>query len=753
VLSPPDPIHEFMDLSKRLWPLLSSNTMNITLNNKPLTVSRDNILIKHENCVQIVEPLQPLPMACGRLRYEEFTIESIDTTAENASLILGFALNGIQGQKLTKTKFSVGIDLFNATVFDGFSIAQPLSIPFTICIGDRIGIGMCFECHSDEQQLDCFFATRNGSLIYESRSVIATHRGFYLSSLFSLNTSVALSVNRGHLPFAFDITSFQKKHGAAHDFFRSYLSVSNHLYNTDGQIPFWTPQRISENFAFCDDYSFIGKAIEKLPESGFITKIARFQIQLYRWQKLHMIFIQHMIEHSSKPSLHPNFATQAVLNETLSLERFDTFHVDFNKDLVDVQRQILRVLTNLRYQTQLNILIEVAERYKMRGKSIFEDENEIRGGGFEGWIKMALFMSTHHGASDWIQLIRDSALEQLLEADFNLSAACPGYLDDNTNFEEPHHKEISLEDVEASKQDADGHSEKNNEKSSQTEPEVDETGTDEEEERKAIRIIAIASTMRAWAAWMGAFIDNLESELLLSEETRKMEPIPKDVTLTVLSKGIMHLANKKKDQQSEELIPSPSWLLVQYLSLGFGYDSNINTIPSTFEDAVGRLICYFDAQAERLSPTDISMLQADLNRLMDSRHDHEELAYLQHQFQLATGEWVPPVELAKMIYSQTAPGLLSLSSPLPSSFSASSSQSTTTYASSIQQHELPNPTESTTHHQPTTDSTTHLGPFMNNSNVTKWIVLGGVAVAVLSGLMGAAIAVSISSLKSRSNRN
>jgi hypothetical protein len=723
----PDPISEFTVLSKSLWPSWVNDRLKMSVDHEKQEQLRLNIRLESSKAIQILAPLQPLPLACGRLRYEEFEIKSIDTTYGDPCAIFGYGLPGIEGHALAKTKFSFGIDIFRLEAFEGAAIPLSQHEPVKIKAGDRIGIGMCFECHSDETQLDCFFATLNGALIYESRCLGAIHRGFYSTTIYSPNTSMILSLNRGDQPFAFDVKGFQKKHASDHSFFRSYLPTSHHLFNLDGQTPFWTPQKISENFAFAIDYRPVAQNLQKSPNFQFYLEIASSQRQIYMWLKIYGLVVRYQEEHPNKDSLPQQLASQEAINATLSRLGFNSFLVDFNKPLLDVWNQILVGLTDLRYQSQVKLIYNAAERYKTRKMSIFEDEDEIRGGSFEGWLKQAIFLHESIGTleNDWVLFARDTTLEELVEADFHLQAACPGYLEEYLH--EPHHED-HLDVIEDVPMPDTMLSEEIPESSFEA-PEVE---MDPEEEIKATKMIAIGSAMRAWAAWMGVFVENLESELCALEfgtVPQKHPLVPRDLTLNFASKLILRqYSNPTKKSDSKK--PSPIWLWMQYMSLGFGPHPDINHIPSTIEEAIDGLERYFDAQCSNLSQTDISILETDLGHLLSSDSFHPDLLYLLHQTQLALGSKMSNQELGSRIIQILPNDVLSLIK-LPESTIKSQ-------VTEITPPTPPLPRRSTVNEPAQLENT------KSSQATSQWFVIGAAGLAVASACAGALFAILIS---------
>jgi len=596
----------------------------------------NRLTVEANQCTQLVQPLLPLPVGCGRIKYLEFRIDEMKIDDKHHSMTFGLALPQLQGQWLGKVKNSACVNVSADLLLDGSLFPKALPIPIHPSRGHVIGIGLCYECHNDEQQMDCFFATVNGRLLCESRCMSASFRGFFLLTLFVQHVSMVLSVNRGDQPFLFDVAAFQRSHASPDNFYHSYLRVSDNLFNQHGEELFWTPSRMAEMFAYHEMYLPVGKAMESLLSDSYIHTVASCQRQLHHWQMLFR-YIDEQLSILSPSNMPARLDSQVALDMSVRAAHFEPFVVDFEVGFPGIKHQIWKHLTDLRWNIQLAMIRAAIEHLQVRA-SLFDDQEELRGGSFEGWLKLAVFLSDTLDdparKSDWLDFVRDSTLERLLESEFDIASSCPGYIIDDEN---------------------DGA----------------ECGFDENEDEKAHRMLAIATTVNAWASWLGTFIAHLET--LFSSPSppphllSKVDRIIKDPTLIALSRAVVvqlptYSSSSSPSPSSSSNAPSHAWMLLQYISLGFANGSSINHIPLTGREAHENLASYFDSNFQCLySDADLAQIMEDAAKLLNAPHegDVEELAYLKHQWQLATGEWPSYQLLAQSLLQQLPSTLVS----------------------------------------------------------------------------------------------
>lgn len=667
-----------------------------------------SVVINAGVSIELVEPLQPLPMASGRLRFIEFQVGAIQTHDSGTSLLVGVALPGIQGDWIGKTRGSVAVDFMRSVVYEGSRIALPLSSSISLVQGDTIGIGMSFECHDDELQMDTFFATYNGQLIFESRCLASANRGFFHIDIQSIGVSTLLTANQGASPFSFDLVKFQQSI-ASHPFYRTYLPYNP--FNTEGTEIYWTHSRICHQYAFRRHYKPIEAALSKLPHSSFHERIASIQLQIFRWQKLIALF--HRDETLNEfERLPEHFNSSIALHETLVTEDFKPFTIDFAGPIAQIRRSLLKSMTDLRYDIHLELLEVVAEHYSNR-PSLFEDSDEIRSGLFEGHIKLALHLaeSERKNATDhhWLALVQNHVFEDLLESKIDLSSACPGYLDVDQNGDG---EDIAADSKDVSTVDGDAVG---------TTPGEEAADPDFEESENEIaeRMVDIGAALRAWASWTGAYIGGLEIQFEDPHSTdSKFTAVPKDPTLAFLSKGLVNSLKNYIDAETELPIGA-RWLLMQYLSLGFGRDSPLNILPLTLEEAIDNAKSYFEGICSTITESDLETIRGDL-KLLSMNKEHSDLDYLKHQWEFAHGAWPTDVQVCDLILSQLPKHIASILEtelappPLPNRTHLTSS---TSNASSLNQS---NPSISTS---------------------SSWMVAAGIGIALLGASVGAIVAI------------
>lgn len=700
---------ELVELTNSFYPAIHENELEIIHAGKRFASDRSLVVNAHSS-LQLASPIQPHPTACSRLRYVEFEVNALNSNASVSSLLVGFGLPGIEGQWLGQTRGSVAVDFCASCVYEGSRIAMPLE-PITLHVGDHIGIGMCFECHEDELQMDCFFATHNGNLIHQSRSLASANRGFLLVGVHSSKTMTVLEVNHGAKPFRFDVAAFQQNH-ATHPFYRTYLPFN--ASNVDGSEIYWTESRIAHQFAFKHHYRPILDALKDLPHPAYHERVAALQLQIFRWQKLFALF--HRDETLDVSSMLPeHFDSLESLFTTLVAEDFEPFTVDFSADVLTVRQSLLRSLTDLRYKIQLELLKTVAEYYCER-PSLFEDSTEIRSGLFEGHIKLALHLadSARHEALDrpWLALIMNYTLDDLVDSNIDLAANCPGYIEtvveENANAED------------ATKSGEDGSNAENAAAFPSYPPiDVDDANEDPsdpnpEEDELASRMITIGSAVRAWASWAGAYIGGLELHLAAPpKKPEDYEAIPKDITLCFLSKGLVSTLHDRHDEETQ-LPYGARWLLMQYLSLGFGRDSPLNMLPLSSEKAITGAKSYFDTLCANVTPSDLEALQADTKILTTSPND-PQLEYLKYQYELAVGTWPTDFELCEILQAQAPSGALSIALAAPN----------------IPKRAVAAQQSAKSAHQATSSTSFSSG----------WMLAAGIGIAAIGASLGAAVAI------------
>lgn len=689
------------------------------------TTSDRSLVVNAHSSIQLASPLQPHPAACGRLRYVEFELVGLNSRASVSSLIVGFGLPGIEGQWLGKTRGSVAVDFFASCVYEGSRIATELD-PIELKGGHFFGVGICHECHNDELQMDCFFATHNGKVIYESRSLASANRGFSLVGIHSSIAMVVLETNHGAKPFCFDLAAFQQNH-STHPFYRTYLPFS--AFNVGGSEIYWTNSRICHQFAFKHHYKPILDALKHLPHPAYHERVAALQLQIFRWQKLFALF--HRDETLDINSTLPqHFDSIDALFTTLVAEDFEPFTVDFTADIPAVRQALLRSMTDLRYKIQMELLKTVAEFYCER-PSLFEDAKEIRSGLFEGHIKLALHLadSVRHEAVDrpWLALIMNYTLDDLVESNIDLAANCPGYMDAVVE-EHAEGEDSTKSDEEASKTE--------NPELSSTDAVVPSTEAEEvpaesspEEDELASRMVTIGSAVRAWASWAGAYIGGLELHLEApSKPSEDLEAVPKDITLSFLSKGLASTLSARFDPETQ-LPAGANWLLLQYLSLGFARDSPINMLPLSAERAIACAQKYFETLCAQMTPSDLEVLQED-TKLLTTTPNSPHLEYLKYQYELAMGAWPTDFELCEILQAQAPSGSLS---------SARAAPRLPTRAIATQ---MPASTASSKPHSSSASGGLSSG----------WMIAAGVGIAAIGASLGAMVAIWATSKPRRTRR-
>lgn len=698
---------ELVELSNTLWPLLHKTDLSIVSAGNRTTSGR-SIKVTSNTSLQLAEPLQPLPVASGRLRYLEFEVSAIEKTSAELSLLIGVGLPGIEGPWTGKTRGSVAVDFISASVYEGSRIAHTLP-PIVLKQGDHIGIGMSFECHNDEQQMDVFFATLNGTLLFESRSLASANRGFLLPSIYATGLNAQLTANHGAEPFRFDLSLYQQTL-ASHPFYRNYLPFNPS--NVEGTDSYWTTSRICHQFAFHSQYRPIGDAMKHLTDSAYHEKVAALQIQIFRWQKIFALFHRDESEDAAE-TLPKHFDSQSALQATLIAEDLNPFQVDFNGDIPAIRRSILRSLTDLRYDIQLELLKIAAEFYSNR-PSLYEDAQEIRSGLFEGHIKLALHLAkaSQEPCEDrsWLNLVMNYTFDDLVHSEIDLAANCPGYMNEELSDDA---------DTDGHAGDADVEGENANMESPDVGAAKNETSAEDEDEL-ARRMVAIGSVVRAWASWAGAYIGGLELKLSASPESpAELSAVPKDVTLSYLSRGLVSSLKDHSVDPETGLPVGASWLLMQYVSLGFGQKSSLNELPLSLNEAIPRAETYFNEFISTFTPEDLALLQADVQLLASSQEDND-LEYLKHQYQLATGTWPTQNDLCNVLQLQAPAGVLdaALAPPaLPKRL--------------IEPVIAANPSSSSDQ-----GSSSPSGPIPNS-----WIIAAGLGIAFVAASLGAAVAV------------
>lgn len=728
---------ELEQLSRSLWPHLHSEGIPITINGKD-TITDRSIAVKGQTNLKFSEPLQPLPVACGRARYIEFCVESIENVSSNASLLLGFALPGIKYDWLAKTRGTVGFDFVRSCAHEGSRIPLPLDETITLKTGDTFGIGICFENHSDELQLDCFFATHNSVSVFESRCISASHRGYFRTHLNSNGADIVISVNRGTKPFAFDLQKFQKEH-ATHPFYRTYLSPS--LFDVHGREHFWNPYKIAQQFAFMDHYRPIEEALFSIGEtSEYHLHISRLQLQTFRWQKIMALFHRQEEQDVQLGRLPRFFESKEKFESTLALENFvvpSDAKIDFSGDVATIRKQLLMALTDMRHKIIIEMLRLAAAYYSERS-SLFEDTEVIRSGSFEGYIKMALFLEEAaqepNKDENWLRFIQESAFDDLVQSNMDLGATCLGYMDPSEEDEE----EVETQENEKIVQDV------------LTYTKASDSSSDDE---KAVKMIGIGWAVRAWAAWLGAHIAGIESLLgVPPADGEKPSPIPTDTILNyvsnAISKKLKQDLSELKNAHKKELSPGAlHWVLMQYLSLGFSQGSFINYIPHTYESALNAVASHFEAQCKFTSEADISSLRTDIKILSESI-DHEDIIHLKNQWFLATGHRPTEHELIDVVLSQLPSALrteaMASPPPLPT-------RSKTHLSSS--NSEIPDADASSPENEknPQTIKNSEEGANKDSMN-SYWLIAGALGIALIGATIGATAALMMSN-RTRGKRN